>query len=270
MSSEVKLPQVPLTLEGSYVLHQMFRVRHASWKTLSGPAKSEALDELKNKSREMVQTAMFAMLGHKSELMLVHFRNSLDELHFAQTIINTLKIAEHLEITSSYLSVVELGLYESSVKTYRELIAKGLTHATEEWNQALAEVAQRQREAMKARLYPEIPPGKYICFYPMDRRRGEQKNWYMLPIEERQRQMHEHGLVGRRYAGEVKQIITGSIGFDDWEWGVDLFAEDPLVFKKLIYEMRFDEVSAMYAHFGTFYVGIRMQPENISKTLMGE
>ena len=270
MSNEIKLPQVPLTLEGSYVLHQMFRVRRASWKALSEVAKSEALNEVKSKASEMAQTAMFAMLGHKAELMFVHFRNSMDELQSAQVIINTLKIAEQMEMTTSYLSVVELGLYESSVKTYRELLAKGLTHATAEWNQTLGEVMQRQREAMKSRLYPEIPPAKYICFYPMDRRRGEHKNWYMLPIEERQRQMHEHGMVGRRYAGEVKQIITGSIGFDDWEWGVDLFAEDPLVFKKLIYEMRFDEVSAMYAHFGTFYVGMRLQPEDIGKTIMGE
>jgi peroxiredoxin len=270
MSNETKLPQVPLTMEGSYVLHQMFRVRHASWNALSSASKLEALHEITEKSASMAQTSMYAMLGHKAELMFVHFRNSLDELHSAQTTINTLKIAEHMDLTTSYLSVVELGLYESSVKTYRELIAKGLAPGTAEWDKALAEVVQRQREAMKTRLYPEIPPAKYICFYPMDRRRGEHKNWYMLPIEERQRQMHEHGLVGRRYGGEVKQIITGSIGYDDWEWGVDLFAEDSLVFKKLIYEMRFDEVSAMYAHFGTFYVGIRILPENIGKTLMGE
>ena len=89
----------------------------------------------------------------------------------------------------------------------------------------------------------------------MDRRRGEDKNWYTLPIEERQRQMEEHGMVGRRYAGKVQQIITGSIGFDDWEWGVDLFADDPLIFKRLIYEMRFDEVSAVYALFGQFFRG---------------
>jgi chlorite dismutase len=116
----------------------------------------------------------------------------------------------------------------------------------------------RQREAMRVRLYPEIPNSKYLCFYPMDRRRGEDKNWYQVPMTERARMMHEHGLIGRRYAGTVKQIITGSIGFDDWEWGVDLFADDPLVFKRLIYEMRFDEVSAVYALFGTFYVGKRL------------
>jgi chlorite dismutase len=104
----------------------------------------------------------------------------------------------------------------------------------------------------------------------MDRRRGEGKNWYTLPMEERARQMNEHGLVGRRYAGEVRQIISGSIGFDDWEWGVDLFADEPLVFKKLIYEMRFDEVSAVYAQFGTFYVGVHCQSSDIGKLLNGE
>ncbi|MGA2156567.1 MAG: chlorite dismutase family protein [Bryobacteraceae bacterium] len=92
----------------------------------------------------------------------------------------------------------------------------------------------------------------------MDRRRGESVNWYRESMADRQRMMAEHGLAGRRYAGEVRQIISGSIGFDDWEWGVDLFAEDPLVFKRLIYEMRFDQVSALYALFGSFYVGLRV------------
>ena len=123
---------------------------------------------------------------------------------------------------------------------------------------------------MASRLRPKIPEAPYICFYPMDRKRGEDKNWYMLPIEERQRQMEEHGLVGRRYAGKVQQIITGSIGFDDWEWGVDLFAPEPLVFKRLIYEMRFDEVSAVYALFGPFYVGIRCPVAQVGELLSRE
>ena len=106
---------------------------------------------------------------------------------------------------------------------------------------------------MAPRLFPAIPDAKYLCFYPMDRKRGEQVNWYTVPFAERQRMMHEHGMIGRRYADQVKQIISGSIGMDDWEWGVDLFADDPVVFKKLIYEMRFDEVSAVYALFGQFY-----------------
>ncbi len=154
--------------------------------------------------------------------MFVHFRSSFDELNRAEMQIAQLRLNDYLEPAASYLSVIELGLYESSVKTYRELAERGLEAHSDDWKQALGEVLARQREAMRPRLFPEIPKAKYVCFYPMDRRRGEDKNWYTLPIEERARQMHEHGLVGRRYAGEVRQIISGSIGFDDWEWGVDL------------------------------------------------
>jgi len=269
MSENNSLPQMPLTLEGSSVLHQMFRIRHAAWRVLSENAKKDALKEYTTALSAMPGSAAYAMLGHKAELMLVHFRNSFDELQTAQTSIRNLALADYLELTTSYVSVIELGLYESSVKTYRDLIERGLKPDSDEWKTALQDVIARQKEAMKTRLYPEMPPGKYICFYPMDRRRGEDKNWYMLPIEERQRQMHEHGLIGRKYAGEVKQIITGSIGFDDWEWGVDLFADDPLVFKKLIYEMRFDEVSALYALFGQFYVGLRCKPEETGTMIFG-
>jgi chlorite dismutase len=134
----------------------------------------------------------------------------------------------------------------------------------------VAEVVARQQAAMAARLFPEIPPAKFLCFYPMDRKRGEAKNWYTVPLADRQRMMHEHGLVGRRYAGCVKQIITGSIGFDDWEWGVDLFADDPSVFKKLIYEMRFDEVSAVYALFGSFYLGQRVAPAGLADLMLAK
>src|SRR5207237_2195483 len=159
----------------------------------------------------------------------------------------------------------DMRLYEPPIKAYSALAERGVEPHSEEWNREIKEVVARQKEAMRPRLFPELPKSRYISFYPMDRRRGEDKNWYTLPIEERARQMGEHGLVGRRYAGEVKQIITGSIGFDDWEWGVDLFADDPLVFKKLIYEMRFDHVSAVYALFGQFYVGVRVQAASLEQ-----
>ena len=163
--------------------------------------------------------------------MFIHFRKSFDELNRAELQLAKLKLNDYLEPTTSYLSIIELGLYESSTKTYSELIHRGLQPHSEEWKKAITETLDRQREAMHPRLFPAIPPNRYACFYPMNRLRGEEKNWYSLPIEERARQMNEHGLVGRRYAGEVKQIITGSIGFDDWEWGVDLFADDPLVLR---------------------------------------
>jgi len=128
----------------------------------------------------------------------------------------------------------------------------------------------RQRERVKGRLFPEIPKRRHVCFYPMNKRRGETKNWYSEPIQRRAEMMREHGFIGRRFAGEVTQIISGSIGYDDWEWGVDLFADDPLVFKKLIYEMRFDEASAWYAEFGPFYTGLQFSPQELPKFLAGE
>ena len=257
-----RLPAVPLTLEGASMLHQMLRVRWTAWKQLSAAERAKIAQEAAGALAEMEreasgQSAAFSLLGHKGDLILVHFRRSFDELNKVERRLAGLRLWDYLEPTSSYLSVVELGLYESSLKTYGALGERGIAPFSPEWTAEIQQVMARQREAMAPRLFPDMPPHKYLCFYPMDRKRGELKNWYRLPMAERQRQMHEHGMVGRRYAGEVKQIISGSIGFDDWEWGVDLFADDPLVFKKLIYEMRFDEVSADYALFGTFYVGIR-------------
>ena len=269
------LHAVPLTLEGSSVLHQMFRFRWAEWRKLTEAQQHEIAAEasaalLKMENDVTGQSALFSLLGHKGDLLLVHFRNSFDQLKAAELAIARLRLSDYLEQTTSYLSVVELGLYESSVKLYRDLREKGIEPHSPEWNTAIEETVRRQTEAMRPRLYPQIPPARYVCFYPMDRRRGEDKNWYSLPIEERQRQMEEHGLVGRRYAGTVRQIITGSIGFDDWEWGVDLFADDPLVFKKLIYEMRFDEVSAVYALFGMFYVGVRCPAAGLEALFSGK
>ena len=255
-----ELHAVPLTIEGLSVLHQMFRFRWPEWRKLDDSRQQDIAREaaaVLSKPEEAGQSAVYSMLGHKGDLMVVHFRDSFDELNAAELQLNRSALQEYLEPTHSYLSVIELGLYDSSVKLYRQLAERGVTPHSEEWNKEIEEIMERQRQAMRPRLYPKIPDSKYLCFYPMDRKRGEQLNWYTLPIEERQRQMEEHGMVGRRYAGKVQQIITGSIGFDDWEWGVDLFAPEPLVFKKLIYEMRFDQVSAEYAAFGQFFIGLR-------------
>lgn len=267
------LPPVPLTVDGASLLHQMMRFRWAEWRKLGGAAQLEVLNEAvaffqSLESRFQAPSAVFSMLGHKGDLMFVHFRESFGDLNAVELALSRLGLSDYLEPTTSYLSIVELGLYESTVKTYGALAEKGIAPHSPEWDAAIEETLQRQREAMRPRLFPEIPPSKYICFYPMDRRRGESKNWYQVPMNERQRMMHEHGLIGRRYAGMVKQIISGSIGLDDWEWGVDLFADDPGVFKKLIYEMRFDEVSAVYALFGTFYVGVRCPAANLPDLLM--
>ena len=270
-----QIPEVPLTTEGYSVLHQMMRFRWTAWRALPEGSRSAITQEAASALGEMEQrsggqSALFSLIGHKGDLMLVHFRNSFADLNQAELNLAGLRLNEYFEPTSSYLSIIELGLYDSTVKMYKELTAQGIQPHSEKWKAEIESQLARHREAMHPRLFPEIPPHRYLCFYPMDRRRGEAKNWYTLPIEERARQMNDHGLVGRRYAGEVKQIITGSIGFDDWEWGVDLFANDPLVFKKLIYEMRFDHVSAVYALFGQFYVGVRCPAGALGKLLSGE
>jgi peroxiredoxin len=262
--ADVALPAVPLTVEGASVLHQMMRFRWPAWRALTPQTRAEVVNEAAHCLLEMGapnegrQTGVYSLLGHKGDLLFVHFRRSFEELNQAQLALARLKLSDYLEPATSYLSMIELSLYESTSKVYGGLAAKGVEPHSEEWKREIEVVLDRQRQAMAPRLWPEIPPAKYICFYPMDRRRGESVNWYTEPLADRQRMMHEHGMVGRRYAGEVRQIITGSIGFDDWEWGVDLFADNPLVFKKLIYEMRFDYVSAVYALFGTFFVGLRV------------
>jgi chlorite dismutase len=273
ITAEIHLPEVPLTVEGASVLHQMMRFRWSAWRALADSARSsmaaEAAEALGSweKPNEGRQSAIYSLLGHKGDLMLVHFRRTFEELSQVQTQVSRLALSDYLEPTGSYVSIVELGLYESSTDTYAELARRNIKPHSEEWKREIEAVLDRHRKAMAPRLWPEVPPAKYICFYPMDRRRGESKNWYQEAMADRQRMMKEHGLIGRRYAGEVRQIITGSIGFDDWEWGVDLFAEEPLVFKKLIYEMRFDEVSAVYALFGTFYVGRRVPASGLKDFL---
>jgi len=268
-------PPVPLTLEGSFLLHQFFRFDWKAWRACADAERKKivaeataALTRLERASPDApVQTALFSQLGHKGDLILVHFRNSLEALNQVELDLAQTTLYDFLDLRHSYVSVVELGLYESSRKTYEAASAKGLEAHSPEWNAEIAASLKRGSDAMAPRLFPAVPDAKYLSFYPMDRKRGEQVNWYTVPFAERQRMMHEHGMIGRRYAGVVKQIISGSIGMDDWEWGVDLFADDPVVFKKLIYEMRFDEVSAVYAAFGQFFVGVRCPVAKLSDWL---
>jgi len=270
-------PPVPLTLEGSFVLHQFF---HFDWRAWRACAEGErqriaasavaALQRLERREPgSPIQTALFSQLGHKGDLVLIHFRDSLEALNQVELEVAQTALYDFLALRHSYISVVELGLYESSRKTYEAASAKGFAEFTPDWTAEVAATLDRSAAAMETRLFPSVPEAKYLCFYPMDRKRGEVVNWYTVPFADRQRMMHEHGLIGRRYGDQVKQIISGSIGMDDWEWGVDLFADDPVVFKKLIYEMRFDEVSAVYALFGQFFLSVRLPIARLTDWLGG-
>ncbi len=268
-----EIPAAPLSVEGFAVLHQMFRVRRREWRALDSTGQHRVVPEATRLLEEMArredgESAIFSQLGYKGDILIVHFRRTFDELNRAELAVANLELSGYLEPTTSYVSVIELGIYEASVALYQDLVAKGLKPHSTEWDAAIEAELARQRVKMAARLYPKIPQRRYVCFYPMDKKREGADNWYRMPIEERRDLMREHGMVGRRYGGQVTQIITGSIGFDDWEWGVDLFADDPVVFKKLVYEMRFDEASAGYGKFGPFYFAIRVEPSELGKILI--
>ncbi|MEI2468287.1 hydrogen peroxide-dependent heme synthase [Peribacillus frigoritolerans] len=241
------------TLDGWYCLHDFRLIDWASWKTLSSDERQLAISEFQGllDKWNMTQSdnegshALYSIVGQKADFMLMFARPTMEELNAIENEFNKTKLAEYTIPAYSYVSVVELSNY----------LAGGDGEDP------------YQNPHVRSRLYPILPKAKHVCFYPMDKRRDGDDNWYMLSMEERKGLMRSHGLIGRSYAGKVKQIISGSVGFDDYEWGVTLFADDVLQFKKLIYEMRFDEVSARYASFGSFFVGNILPEENVSSFL---
>jgi peroxiredoxin len=263
-------PLVPETLEGWSVLHLMYRVR---WDRLrsADPADIQRLADEATRALAVPDagaTAYVQMLGHKADLMVICFRRNFDELAQAQLALSRTELHDVLEATTSYVSIVELGLYEMTGKLHEQIGAK-FKPGSDDFEKAFDAEMEIQRARVTSRLFIEVPRARYVCFYPMNKRRGEMVNWYSESFERRARMMREHGMIGRTYSGRVTQVISGSIGYDDWEWGVDLFAADPLVFKKLIYEMRFDEASAKFAEFGPFYTGLQFAPEQLATFLGG-
>lgn len=245
--------EAAITLDGWYVLHDFRSMDWVSWKMLEDEERQFAIDEFQAFMDKINQAdenktgahALYSIVGQKADLMLMLLRETMDELRELETEYNKLTLIAYTVPAYSYVSVVELSNY---------LAGK-------------SDEDPYQNAHVRARLYPELQRSQYICFYPMDKRRDGDDNWYMLPMDTRKELMLSHGKIGRSYAGKVKQIISGSVGFDDYEWGVTLFADDVLQFKKLIYEMRFDEVSARYAEFGSFYVGTRLDADRTAKFL---
>ena len=251
------MAEVPETLEGWYAMHDYRSVDWPRWKLLPTEEKSAILAEAAEFMRAAElpyesgqgSSAFFAVVGHKADLMQLHLRPSLQHLLTLKRAFARTRLADFTTACYSYLSVTELSLYEA--------YARGGTEDRE---------ALMQQPFIQRRLYPPIPDAAQmpvVCFYPMNKRRGETVNWYATDMEERRTMMRAHATTGRKYHGRVQQMITGSTGLDDWEWGVTLFASDALDIKKLIYEMRFDEVSAKYADFGAFYVGTRITADSL-------
>jgi peroxiredoxin len=271
-TDEDSFTTVPQTIEGWCILHQMFQIRWRKLRLLDDDKRAAIAENAAEAIAAMEHradgpSAAFSLIGHKGDLMLIHFRKTFEDLNAAELEVSKLRLGDFIKTKSSYLSIVELGLYDFSVRLYAEIAAAGIKSGSPEWKARVDVELAKQRAKLAERLWPKIPANPYVCFYPMDKKRGEAKNWYQLPIDNRRRLMHDHGLIGRRFGGSVTQIISGSTGLDDWEWGVDLFADDPKMFKRLIYEMRFDEASAAYALFGRFYNGIRCSPQRLIEIL---
>jgi hydrogen peroxide-dependent heme synthase len=264
----------PATLEGWYVLHQIFRVdrRRLAKRGLGAMLRNArtalnprsvvgAASRTKRKAATespIGWSCLARVIGSTSDIMVIHFRDSLDAISEAQDTLSRTALGEILDPVYSFLSITEAGLYHITAELARDAVARGGKVGDEAYARALADRSEAERASahIRRRLYPELPPDMpYVCFYPMSKRRNESQNWYTLSLDERSRLMQAHGITGRRYAGKVQQVISGAIGLDAWEWGVTLFAKDALEFKKLVTDMRFDEVSAKYADFGNFYVG---------------
>lgn len=263
----------PATLEGWYALHQAWST---DWTALRGlpPAERAALAaEAEALFEELAApaegwSAPFRLVGGGGDWLFVHFRPTLEELAEVQLRVRRSRLGGVLDLTYDYLSVTEAGLYHATAEAERE-------HGpgTDGFRRALDQAAQSELASphVRSRLFPQVPEGmRYVSFYPMSKSRTPGANWYALPVAERSRLMREHGMTGRRYAGRIFQVITGSVGLDDWEWGVTLFARDPLEFKRIVTEMRYDEASALYGEFGSFYTGIRFAPSEWRPLLESE
>jgi peroxiredoxin len=264
----------PETLEGWYTLHQVWRADRAALRRLG----VEEREQIGSAARVAVDfviqppqvgpggepgvgagwSVAIQLVGSIGDLMVVHFRPTVEGVGDAQRVLARTPLFDFLTPVTSFLSVTEAGLYHITAAVAAERVAAGGVAGDAEYRTAIAAraAAERASPAVQRRLYPTLPADMpYVCFYPMSKRRAVGQNWYALTLAERSRLMQAHGQTGRRYAGRVQQVITGAIGLDAWEWGVTLFARDALDIKRLVTEMRFDEVSAQYAEFGAFYVG---------------
>ncbi|HET7275531.1 MAG TPA: hydrogen peroxide-dependent heme synthase [Longimicrobiaceae bacterium] len=255
----------PATLEGWYTLHQAFSLDWHALRALGASERGAAATEFERLLRDIARperggwSASFQLIGGGADLMLLHFRTTLEELGEVELLVKKSRLGAYLRVEYDYISVTEAGLYHATAQMSKE---------AEPGSDAFRAGLQERSDAEAAsphvhkRLYPEIPEGmRYLSFYPMSKRRSHPENWYTLPVEERSRLMRDHGMTGRRFAGKIFQVINGSVGLDDWEWGVTLFARDPLEFKHIVTEMRYDEASALYGEFGRFFTGIRRDPQ---------
>jgi hydrogen peroxide-dependent heme synthase len=261
----------PATLEGWYALHQVVSVdwrglREAGQDAAAIAREAGALLQEMAAPDEGGWSAAYQLVGGGGDVMLIHFRPTLEQLGAAQLRLRRSRPGGYLRMEYDYTSVTEAGLYHATAQAAQEAEPR-----SKEFHQLLEQEAAAELASphVQTRLYPQVPTEmRYVSFYPMSKRRSHPDNWYALPVGERNMLMREHGLTGRTYAGRVFQVITGSTGLDDWEWGVTLFAKDPLEFKRIVTEMRYDVASTRYGEFGEFFTGFRLSPEQFADLMV--
>lgn len=249
--------------EGWHVLHLFYRVEHGQWSMLSPEERITAkthLTELVQEIRatENTQLLIFSMVSPKAD---IGFMLLTPDLHTANAFEKRLTLSLGPDVLTpvySFLSLTEESEYVTSDEEYMEsLKAEGLEPGSPEFQAKMEEFSARMAKYRKDKLYPVLPVWEVFCFYPMSKRRNpDGQNWYALSFEERKKLMGGHARVGRSYHGKILQLITGSTGLDDAEWGVTLFAHDTFYVKEIVYKMRFDEVTYQYGEFSDFYIGL--------------
>lgn len=264
MSNQEITPLVPR--EGWHVMHLFYHVDHAQWSLYSDEEQRQAktrLTELVQEIRATPDTHLliFSIATPKADLGFMLLTPDLQVANMFEKQLSLSLGPEILSPTYSYLSQTESSEYTTSREQYAAETLIGvedLVEGTADFEAALKAFDERMMHYSKHRLYPVLPDWPVICFYPMSKRRNGKDNWYALDFEARKKLMAGHARVGRTYSGRILQLITGSTGLDEFEWGVTLLAKDTIDIKSIVYEMRFDEVTARYGEFGDFYIGMQL------------
>jgi peroxiredoxin len=258
--------------EGWHCLHLFYQVEHGEWNLLNRDEQNAAktnLTQLVHEVRAMESTQLLTLsvLTPKADLGFMLITPDLQNANKIEKQLSLSLGAGVLAPVYSYLSLTEESEYVTTDEEYTQTLDPGTRSNPAKLEEALGNFRERMQHYRQERVYPTLPDWPVVCFYNMSKRRGEQHNWYALPFDERRKLMKGHANVGRQYAGKVKQLITGSTGLDDAEWGVTLFARDTFQIKSIVYEMRFDPVSAEYADFGEFFIGIQLPLNELFRRL---
>lgn len=262
------LPTVSLR-QGIHVCHLYYRLDRKAWAALSPAERAGARAALETicaayPGPAAPRVMTYAGVGGKADLGFLLFASRLEELSMIQRAVELAFPPGALIPAYSYLSVTELPDYVSTDADLQAMLAReSIVPGHPEYEARFAAAQKRNLEYQHYRLHPEMEDWEIMCFYPMNKRRASGDNWYMLDFAQRKTLMAGHAKTGRKYAGRISQMITGSTGIDDWEWGVTLMAHQLDAVKEIVYEMRFDEVSARFGDFGPFYIGLRLSPEQI-------